>query len=404
MVNNRILLLSILISVALLFMLLAFILRAYHLSRSLDKQRSELSTLLQKMHRIDDDLNFVLDFIRELPHLTGELNNQMNPRAIPQVLMNVLMRTFQPEQAVVLLRRKRTLAQPERDKEFIAAAVAAPTSTFDRGMVVTMGEGDLGYIAQQHRVLDQSELDREASPHRHVRAKGLAAFRPDLASPMTIDERTLGVMALRRPDRQKPHSKEVFRVIAQMGAFALNNLQAYAEVKSVADVDPLTKIWNKGVLNFRLGELVFDAEENKSSLAVFLFDIDHFKNYNDVNGHVAGDRLLQTLARLVKEQVRIDDTLGRFGGEEFLLILPNKTKSQARITGEKIRATIEAYEFPFGDQQPLNRLTISGGVACFPQDGRNSSELIRAADQALYQAKRAGRNRVMAAGAVALAD
>ena len=211
-------------------------------------------------------------------------------------------------------------------------------------------------------------------------------------------------MALRRPEKQKPYSKDVFRVIAQMGAFALNNLQAYAEVKSVADVDPLTKIWNKGVLNFRLGELVFDAEEGKSNLAVFLFDIDHFKNYNDVNGHVAGDRLLQTLARLVKEQVRIDDIFGRFGGEEFLLILPNKSKSQARITGEKIRAAIEAYEFPFGDKQPLNRLTVSGGVACFPQDGRNSSELIRAADQALYQAKRAGRNRVMAAGAVALAD
>lgn len=404
MIDNRTFLLSIMISVALVFLLLVFFLRALQLSRSLKKQNSEIRSLLNKIQRIDEELTFVLDFIRELPHLTGELNNQMNPRGIPQVLMNVLVRTFQPEQAVVLLRRKRTLAQPERDKEFIAAAIAAPRSTFDRGMVVTMGEGDLGYVAQQHRVLDHSELDREAQPHRHVRAKGLSAFRPDLASPMTIDERTLGVMALRRPEKQKPYGKEVFRVIAQMGAFALNNLQAYAEVKSVADVDPLTKIWNKGVLNFRLGELVFDAEESKRSLAVFLFDIDHFKNYNDVNGHVAGDRLLQTLARLVKEQVRIDDIFGRFGGEEFLLILPNRTKSQARITGEKIRATIEDYEFPFGDKQPLNRLTISGGVACFPQDGRNSSELIRAADQALYQAKRAGRNRIMAAGAVALGD
>ena len=404
MSENGLFLLSILISLALLFLLMVFFVRARRLSRSLEEQTGEIRTLLKRIHRIDEELNFVLDFIRELPHLTGELNNQMNPRGIPEVLMNVLIRTYQPEQAVILLRRKRTLAQPERDKEFIAAAVAAPRSTFDRGMVVTMGEGDLGYTAQQHRVLDSTELDREAASHRHVRAKGLSAFRPDLASPMTIDERTLGVMALRRPEKQKPYSKDVFRVVAQMGAFALNNLQAYAEVKSVADVDPLTTIWNKGVLTFRLGELVFDAEESKASLAVFLFDIDHFKNYNDVNGHVAGDRLLQTLARLVKEQVRIDDIFGRFGGEEFLLILPNKSKSQARITGEKIRAAIEAYDFPFGDKQPLDRLTISGGVACFPQDGRNSSELIRAADQALYQAKRAGRNRVMEAGAVALAD
>jgi len=209
------------------------------------------------------------------------------------------------------------------------------------------------------------------------------------------------VIALRRPDKQKPYGIDVFRVIAQMGAFALNNLAAYTEVKSVADVDPLTKIWNKGVLSFRMGEVVFDAEENKTNAAVFLFDIDHFKNYNDVNGHVAGDRLLQLLARLVKEQTRMDDIFGRFGGEEFLLILPGKTKSQARITGEKIRATIEAYDFPFGDKQPHGRLTISGGIAGFPEDGRNSSELLRAADQALYQAKREGRNKVLAAGSSA---
>ena len=107
---------------------------------------------------------------------------------------------------------------------------------------------------------------------------------------------------------------------------------------------------------------------------------------------------------LVKEQTRVDDVFGRFGGEEFLLILPRKTRSQARITGEKIRAAVEAYDFPFGDKQPLGKLTISGGVACFPDDGRNSSELIRAADQALYEAKRLGRNRVEAAGDMSLAQ
>jgi len=215
---------------------------------------------------------------------------------------------------------------------------------------------------------------------------------------MTIGDRAVGVIALRRPDKQKSYGIDVFRVIAQMGAFALNNLAAYTEVKSVADVDPLTKIWNKGVLSFRLGEVVFDAEENGTNSSIFLFDIDHFKNYNDVNGHVAGDRLLQLLARLVKEQTRMDDVFGRFGGEEFLLILPGKTKSQARITGEKIRATIESYDFPLGENQPFGRLTVSGGIACFPEDGRNSSELLRAADQALYKAKREGRNKVMAAG------
>lgn len=389
------------VAVALGGLLAVYYVRAKRMFAQLRDQAEEMRAMLKQINRIEDELEFMLDFVREIPHLTGELNNQMNPRGIPQVLLNVINRTFQPEQAVVMVRRRKTLAQPDGDKQFVAAAVAAPRSNFGHGMVVNIGEGELGFVAQQQRVLDRTMLDREAGAYHTVRSTGLAAFRPDLAAPMNIDDKTLGVVALRRPEKQKPYSIEVFRVIAQMGAFALNNLAAYTEVKSVADVDPLTKIWNKGVLSFRLGEVVFDAEENKTNLAVFLFDIDHFKNYNDVNGHVAGDRLLQLLARLVKEQTRMDDIFGRFGGEEFLLILPGKTKSQARITGEKIRATIESYDFPFGDKQPFGRLTISGGVSSFPEDGRNSSELLRAADQALYQAKHAGRNRVMMAGRTA---
>ena len=383
---------------------IAYFVRAKRLAMLFDEQADELRSMIKKVVRIEEELEFVLEFIREIPHLTGELNNQMNPRGLPEVLLNVVTRTFQPEQAVVLIRRRKTLAQPDGDKQFVAAAVASQRSTFAHGMVIAIGEGEVGYVAQQQRVLDRPALEREAASYRNVRAKGLAAFRPDLAAPMHINEKTMGVIAIRRPERQKPHSVDVFRVIAQMGAFALNNLAAYTEVKSVADVDPLTKIWNKGVLSFRLGEVVFDAEENKHNLSVFIFDIDHFKNYNDVNGHVAGDRLLQLLARLVKEQTRIDDIFGRFGGEEFLLILPRKTRSQARITGEKIRQAVESYDFPFGDKQPLGKLTVSGGVACFPDDGRNSSELIRAADQALYEAKRLGRNKVESAGNMTLAD
>lgn len=388
------------VALALSGLLSVYYLRARRIGKLVGEQSDERRKLLLNVHRIEEELRFVLDFIRELPHLTGELNSQANPRGIPEVLLNIILRTFQPEQAVVLVRRKKTLAHPDGERQFVAAAVAAPRSGLTHGMVVGLGEGELGYVAQQGRVMDRATLDREAASSRPVGAEGVASFQPDLAAPMTVGSRTLGIVALRRAERQQPHSSEILRVIAQMGGFALNNLAAFTEVKSVADVDPLTKIWNKGVLSFRLGEVVFEAEENKKTVAIFLFDIDHFKNYNDVNGHVAGDRLLQLLARLVKEQTRMDDILGRFGGEEFLLILPGKTKYQAGLTGDKIRSAIEAYEFPFREKQPGGRLTISGGVACFPEDGRSSSELLRAADQALYEAKRAGRNKVMPASDV----
>lgn len=389
-----------LLTLAMLFLagsVIAFMVRSRRLAQRLNEQTNDLREVMIKIGAIDEELRYVLQFIRELPHLTGELNSQMNPRGIPRVLMSVVQRTFRPQQSVVLLRRKKTLARPDGDREFVAAAVGSPKANFAPGMVLNIDEGELGYVAQQQRVLDRAALEREAEEFRSTRSTGLASFRSDLAAPMLVENRAIGLIALRGADRQTPYSNEIFRAIAQMGAFALNNLAAYAEVKSVADVDPLTKIWNKGVVGFRLGEQVYDADENDRQLSIFLFDIDHFKNYNDINGHVAGDRLLQLLARLVKEQTRMDDILGRFGGEEFLLILPNKTKSQAMITGDKIRQAIETFDFPGGDKQPLGRLTISGGVASFPTDGRSSSEILRAADQALYSAKRAGRNRVTAA-------
>ena len=388
---------------ALLGLLIASYVRARSLTEEIRRQSHKVGDLLTKIDRVEGEQAFVIDFMRELPVLTGELNNSMNPRGIPQVLLNVLIRTFEPEQALVMVRRNKTLAQPEGNRQFVAAAVAAPRASFGHGMVVTLGEGDLGFVADQDDVLDRRQLNERASAYRSAGATGIAAFRPDLAAPMRIGDKTLGLVALQNPSRNEAHGRDVFRVIAQMGAFALNNLAAYTEVKSVADVDPLTKIWNKGVLSFRLAEMVYDAEESDNSASVFLFDIDHFKNYNDVNGHVAGDRLLQVLARLVKEQTRMDDIFGRFGGEEFLLLLPGRSKSQARITAEKIRATIETYEFPLGENQPFGRLTISGGVATYPEDGRNGSELLRAADQALYQAKHAGRNKVRVAGLAGVA-
>jgi diguanylate cyclase (GGDEF)-like protein len=137
---------------------------------------------------------------------------------------------------------------------------------------------------------------------------------------------------------------------------------------------------------------------------VFLFDIDNFKNYNDTNGHLAGDKLLQELAGLVNDSVRKDDIFGRFGGEEFLLILPHTSAGQAALAAEKIRSLLANHPFPFREKQPLGRISVSGGVAEYPHHGLDAAGLLHAADEALYEAKRAGRNKVFAAKAPAGAE
>jgi diguanylate cyclase (GGDEF)-like protein len=137
---------------------------------------------------------------------------------------------------------------------------------------------------------------------------------------------------------------------------------------------------------------------------VFLFDVDHFKRYNDQNGHVAGDRLLQSLAKLVQDNLRRNTIFGRYGGEEFLIVFPDTRREQAMAAAENIRAAIAAYPFAHAESQTMGCVSISGGVAECPLDERNAVGLVRAADEALYRAKRSGRNRVLAHEPVYLGD
>ncbi len=364
-------------------------------SKLADSQALQLDELRQQLDRLEGEQQFVTQFIREFPHLTAELQSQRKLRRVPVILLQMIRRTFQPEQALILLRRKSTLAEPDRDQKMVVAAVTPSDSPYKPGMEIAIGEGALGRVAESDEVLDRAALELLTSPG----AKGLASFPVDLAAAMVQDKRALGVVALSRPHKAQTRAKAILGLIAQMGALTLNNMATYVEMKSAADVDPLTGIFNKRVLSYRLGRMLTQAETTGGEVAVFLFDIDHFKNYNDVNGHVAGDHLLRLLSHLVGDNIRADDVFGRFGGEEFLLILPDRSLEEAGRLAEMLRREIEGYEFPHGERQPLGRLTVSGGVASFPGHAQTAADLLRAADAALYEAKKAGRNQVRGAGA-----
>jgi diguanylate cyclase (GGDEF)-like protein len=205
------------------------------------------------------------------------------------------------------------------------------------------------------------------------------------------------VLAISRPDRHHDSERDVLEMIARVGALTWKNVQAYRDKEVEAEVDKLTRIFNKGALLRRLGLALHEARRNGVKTSIFMFDLDNFKIYNDTNGHLAGDRLLTQLAQLVKETVRADDVFGRFGGEEFLLVMPNRNSAQALTVAGTIRKRIEEYPFEGGETQPLGRVTISGGVACFPDDAAEQVELMQAADNALYRAKDGGRNQVQRA-------
>jgi diguanylate cyclase (GGDEF)-like protein len=138
------------------------------------------------------------------------------------------------------------------------------------------------------------------------------------------------------------------------------------------------------------------ADPGPRTVGFFLFDIDHFKRYNDTNGHLPGDELLKSLSQILRENIREDELLGRYGGEEFLMVMPNVDRDGALQAAERIRSLIASSPFAHAEKQPAGRVTVSGGVAVWPMDSDDMETLLRQADEALYAAKRAGRNRVVA--------
>ena len=173
----------------------------------------------------------------------------------------------------------------------------------------------------------------------------------------------------------------------------------YRNFKQQAITDGLTGLYNRRFFNDELDRELQRSARHFLKMSLILLDVDHFKKYNDNNGHQAGDDVLKKVAALFRETTRICDMECRYGGEEFALILPETSKIQALMIAEKLRKKVEETYFENQDKQPLGNLTVSMGVSTFPDDSAQVKQLIEKADAGLYKAKEYGRNCVMAVGA-----
>jgi diguanylate cyclase (GGDEF)-like protein len=171
-------------------------------------------------------------------------------------------------------------------------------------------------------------------------------------------------------------------------------LRLFEQTQASAYRDELTGLCNFRLFREHLAHELVLAERYGAPLSLVMVDIDDFKNYNDLNGHEAGNEVLGDVARLLADSLRRSDIPARYGGEEFVLVLPETTKTNAELVAERARRAIEQHPFPNRERQPGRALTVSMGVATYPADGLDPRELVRHADQAMYVAKSKGKNRV----------
>ena len=165
-------------------------------------------------------------------------------------------------------------------------------------------------------------------------------------------------------------------------------------LKELSIRDGLTGLFNHRYFQEALALEILRSRRYERAFSVIFLDVDFFKQYNDTNGHPDGDKLLITLAQLLRDRLRRSDIVARYGGEEFVLLLPETAKENALQVAENIRQKVADYPFAGWQTQPFGRVTISLGVAAFPDEGEDGSTLIERADAALYRAKEAGRNAV----------
>jgi len=174
--------------------------------------------------------------------------------------------------------------------------------------------------------------------------------------------------------------------------------EANARLAKLAVTDGLTGLYNHRYFHERLARETDRAQRTGEPVTLLMIDVDHFKQYNDANGHQAGDGVLRTLAGLFGAGRRMNDVVARYGGEEFAIILSGTERRAGHLVAEYIRRRVAETRFAGGETQPGGRLTISVGVGAAPTDAQDPLALIQVTDEALYRAKDAGRNRVVAVG------
>lgn len=165
-------------------------------------------------------------------------------------------------------------------------------------------------------------------------------------------------------------------------------------LRNLASQDGLTGLFNHRHFHECLSAELSRSGRHHHSFTLVFLDVDNFKNYNDLNGHLSGDTVLRDIGKILKTSLRGSDISARYGGEEFVILLPETSKQDGKFVAEKIRGLIESFPFHGREKQPLQKITVSAGVAAFPEDGKDSTALLDYADKALYRAKDKGKNTV----------
>ncbi|PKL50947.1 MAG: hypothetical protein CVV42_01210 [Candidatus Riflebacteria bacterium HGW-Riflebacteria-2] len=326
------------------------------------------------------DLDYRIMQLSTLYEVGKAISSVLDFRKLQNMILEIVVKVIKAERGSLML-------LDDSEKVLTIGVAIGLSEEITRDTKLEIGESVAGWVIKTCQPLfvrnTQTDKDFHAIKKSHVRAGTL------MCVPLMAKDKLLGTLNVSRSEPESFSDKdfELFVNLANQAAIAIDNARLYR----YAVTDEMTRLYNHRYFQQRLDEELQRADRYENFVSLIILDVDHFKNFNDTYGHPEGDRVLKTVARLIEKSVREIDIPARYGGEEFVVICPEKNGEGSLVPAERIRSAIENYDFRIDGKKV--QITVSLGVACYPDQSRSKTEIIQKADCALYYSKEHGRNQ-----------
>jgi len=348
------------------------------------------SDLQREIDQLRDELEYRSHLAESLRHFLERISSTDPQKTYTAILTN--------SKDLLLAERASLLVVDERANELVLKASVGLNTQISEGARIRLGEGVAGGVLETGTALVVENIenaDMEPAPaERQYKTKSFISY------PIRIGGRTIGVLNVTDKSGGEKYDDvdlSLLDIIGPQVALALERAEWQERAKEfqlMSITDPLTGLLNRRYLQERMNEEVNRSKRYDYPMSFLMIDVDDFKNYNDLNGHQAGDQALQITAHCLKVALRSADVACRYGGEEFGILLPQTPANEAIVIAERMRQRVAETVYPHGKSQPLGGVTISIGISIFYKHVDTPDRIIAAADRALYNAKSKGKNRI----------
>ncbi len=352
--------------------------------RGLERRR-----LLQENRKLLADLEQRVKELSTFNLVAQTLNSTLRLKEVLDIVMNKIKDLIMAEAWSILM-------LDESTNELVFEVALGDKGQQVKEMRLAMGQGVAGWVAQHRQPVIVPDASQDQRFFKGVDQRTGFHTKSIIATPLISRGRLLGVVEIMNKLGDMPFTEkdlELLEILADHAAIAIENARLYEKAQRLAITDDLTGLYNSRHCEIFLKEALGRAGQHRQPLSVIFLDLDHMKEVDDRYGHLLGGQALREVAQRISSLVRPPDMACRYGGDEYVVVLPGKGPEESRQLAEEIRRRIESE--PFLTSENLScRITASIGIACYPRHGQTSDQLLSQADKAMYRVKETGKNRV----------